>query len=225
MNESDVNARLDAIVSRLGSVLGETQRNSSAIYAVENNLGHQLSQLSPTQRRMDDKIESLQRDLTDFVKQDRRDKERLFAHAGLLRVRSEIEAKYGHYEDVRRNVRGLLLALDSGLAQDATLQWAAETQSLNAPSYWLASAMNALAAWIRDDRSAAERAVLHARTSSQDKTALFFGLINARFGRFNATDSWFREYLRRGSRSLRDREYGAPPRRATARGESGGRHA
>jgi hypothetical protein len=195
MSETEVNARLDSVVARLNSVLHETQRNSSAIYAVEMHLDSQLSQLSTTQRRMNDKIESLQRDLTDFVKQDRRDKERLFAHAGLLRVRSEIERKYGHYEAVRRNARGLLLALESGLAQDATLQWAAETQSLNAPSYWLASAMNALAAWIREDETAATRAVLHARTNSEDKTALFFGLINARFGRFNATDSWFREYL------------------------------
>jgi hypothetical protein len=88
-----------------------------------------------------------------------------------------------------------LLALDGGLAEDATMQLIAETQSINAPSYWLASALNALAAWTRDDRSAAERALMHASSCSRGRTALFFGLFNARFGRFDATDRWFRVYL------------------------------
>jgi len=103
--------------------------------------------------------------------------------------------KYRQYEDVRRNVRGMLLALDGGLAEDATMQLIAETQSINAPSYWLASALNALAAWIRNDRSAAERALLHASSCSRGRTALFFGLLNARFERFDATYKWFRVYL------------------------------
>ncbi len=151
--------------------------------------------MNDAQRQTSAAVGQLHQAFTAFVEQDSRDKQRLFAHAGLLTVRSEIETKYGQYEDVRRNVHGMLLALDGGLAQDATMQLIAETQSINAPSYWLASAMNALAAWIRDDRSAAERALLHANSCSRGKTALFFGLLNARFERFDATNKWFRVYL------------------------------
>ena len=62
-------------------------------------------------------VDRLHEAFADFVEQDRLDKERLFAHAALHTVRSEIETKYGQYEDVRRNVRGMLLALDGGLAR------------------------------------------------------------------------------------------------------------
>jgi hypothetical protein len=202
MSDQELDARLgtiDAELRSLASAADEVLRmarvNSLAIGAVESNLRGQLNTLSDAQQRTSAQVDSLHQAFTDFVDQDRRDKQRLFAHAALLTVRSEIETKYGQYEDVRRNVHGMLLALDGGLALDATMQLIAETQSINAPSYWLASAQNALAAWIRDDRSAADRALLHASSLSRGKTALFFGLLNARFERFDATDKWFREYL------------------------------
>jgi hypothetical protein len=202
MSDRDLDARLNSIDAELrglatavGNVLGVTRGNSSAIYALERDLGGQLKALNDAQRRTSAAVDRLREAFADFVEQDRLDKQRLFAHAELQAVRSEIETKYGQYEDVRRNVRGMLLALDGGLAEDATMQLIAETQSINAPSYWLASALNALAAWIRNDRSAAERALLHASSCSPGKTALFFGLLNARFERFDATDKWFRVYL------------------------------
>lgn len=202
MSDRDLDAQLGHIDTELRSlasavdrVLGVARGNSAAVDAAERNLGRQLTTLNDAQERTRAKLDSLYQAFADFVEQDRRDKHRLFAQAALLTVRSEIEAKYGQYEDVRRNVHGMLLALDGGLALDATMQLIAETQSINAPSYWLASALNALAAWIRDDRSAAERALLHASSRSRGKTALFFGLLNARFERFDATDKWFREYL------------------------------
>ena len=202
MSDRDLDARLSSIEAMLGSlgaavdhVHSVARGTSHAIEVVERNLGSQLDTLKDQQRRTRDAVDSLHQAFTDFVEEDRLDKQRLFAHAALLTVRSEIEAKYGQYEDVRRNVQGMLLALDGGLAQDATMQLIAEIQSINAPSYWLASALNALAAWIRDDRSAAERALLHSGSCSRGKTALFFGLLNARFERFDATDRWFRVYL------------------------------
>jgi hypothetical protein len=202
MSDRDLEQRLGHIGTELSNlsstvdrVLSVARGNSSAIDAVERNIRGQLNRLKEAQERTSAKVERLHEAFTDFVEQDRRDKQRLFAHDALLTVRSEIETKYGQYEDVRRNVHGMLLALDGGLALDATMQLIAETQSINAPSYWLASALNALAAWIRDDRSAAERALLHASSCSREKTALFFGLLNARFERFDATDRWFREYL------------------------------
>jgi hypothetical protein len=191
----NIDAGLRNLATAVDRVHGVARGNSSAIDAVERNLGRQIDTLENEQRRTRAAVDGLHEAFIDFVEQDRHDKQRLFAHAALLTVRSEIETKYGQYEDVRRNVHGMLLALDGGLALDATMQLIAETQSINAPSYWLASALNALAAWIRDDRGAAERALLHASSCSRGKTALFFGLLNARFDRFDATDRWFRVYL------------------------------
>ena len=195
MSNPNLDAQLGSIDGGLRSLATAVARNSSAIYAVESNLGRQLDTLEDEQQRTSAAVDRLREAFADFVEQDRLDKQRLFAHAALQAVRSEIETKYRQYEDVRRNVRGMLLALDGGLALDATMQLIAETQSINAPNYWLASAQNALAAWIRDDRSAAERALLHASSCSRGRTALFFGLLNARFERFDATDRWFRVYL------------------------------
>jgi hypothetical protein len=195
MSDPDLYAQLGSIDGQMHSLATAVDRNSSAIYAVESNLRRQLDTLEDKQRRTSAAVDRLREAFADFVEQDRLDKQRLFAHAALQAVRSEIETKYRQYEDVRRNVRGMLLALDGGLALDATMQLIAETQSINAPNYWLASAQNALAAWIRDDRSAAERALLHASSCSRGRTALFFGLLNARFERFDATNRWFRVYL------------------------------
>ena len=202
MSDRELDARLtqiDTALQRLSSAVNSTltaaHANASAIQAAQRVLGRQLTTLTEAHERTNAKLDSLRQDFTSFVEQDRLDKERLIAHTGLILVRAEIRARFGQYEDVRRNVHGMLLALDGGLALDATMQLIAETQSINAPSYWLASAQNALAAWIRDDRGAAERALLHASSCSPGKTALFFGLLNARYERFGATDKWFREYL------------------------------
>ena len=202
MTDKELDARLTQIdtalhrlASSVNSALTAAHENASAIHATERALGRQLTALTQAHERTSAKLDGLHQDFTSFVEQDRLDKERLIAHTGLILVRAEIKTRFGQYEDVRRNVQGMLLALDGGLALDATMQLIAETQSINAPSYWLASAQNALAAWIRNDPGAAERALLHASSCARGKTALFFGLLNARYERFDATDRWFREYL------------------------------
>src|SRR5262249_12374596 len=118
MNDHELDTRLDRIDVELQSlsaaanrVLDAARLNSSSIDAVEQNLRGQLDMLNTAQQRTSTKVDSLHQAFTDFVEQDSRDKQRLFAHAALLTVRSEIETKYGQYEDVRRNVRGMLLAL------------------------------------------------------------------------------------------------------------------
>src|SRR5450432_893108 len=196
-------ARVDNELGRLAftlrDVLNATRGNESAIDSVHRELGQRFSGLVNAQAQTDAKIEELGTAFAKFVAQDRRDKERLIAHTSLIDIRAQIERRFGQYSDVRRNVHGMLLALDGGLTQDGTMQLIAETQSINAPDYWLASAQNALAAWIRDDPGAAERALIHATTCSRGKTGLFFGLLNARYGRFGATEQWFREYLKNQS--------------------------
>ena len=191
----NTDTELRSLAATVDLVLREARDNSAAIYGVGNQLSTELSSLQAEQRRTIAAVDGLREAFDDFVEQDSRDKQRLFAHAGLLTVRSEIETKYGQYEDVRRNVHGMLRALEGGLAQEATAQLIAETQTINAPDYWLAAALNALTAWFRDDQSSAERALLHASKCSRGSTALFFGLLNARFERFDATDKWFRVYL------------------------------
>jgi hypothetical protein len=211
-NELERLGQIDTALQRLGSqvdsALAAAYENASAIYAAERALDRRLDALTEAQEQTWAKLDNLHQDFTSFAEQDRLDKERLIAHTRLISVRAEIKTRFGQYEDVRRNVHGMLLALDAGLAQDATMQLIAETQSINAPNYWLASAQNALAAWIRNDRGAAERALLHASSCSRGKTALFFGLLNARYGRFDATDKWFREYLNDQNPEELSREFG-----------------
>ena len=122
----NIDAGLRNLATAVDRVHGVARGNSSAIDAVERNLGRQIDTLENEQRRTRAAVDGLHEAFIDFVEQDRHDKQRLFAHAALLTVRSEIETKYGQYEDVRRNVHGMLLALDGGLALDATMQLIAE---------------------------------------------------------------------------------------------------
>ena len=71
----------------------------------------------------------------------------------------ELESTFGHYATIRRHTTGILQAADISVVRTSTISLATEQMMLAAPRYWLAPGLVALAAWLADNRTLAERAL------------------------------------------------------------------
>lgn len=117
------------------------------------------------------------------------------AQTELVKIKQELGEQYGHYAQIRRHTTGVLQAADAKIIRQVTIDTAAEELMLNAPRYWLAPALVALSAWLRDDKELATRALSEAQRRSDEKTSLFFALVCRRAGRDQACKVWMDRYL------------------------------
>jgi hypothetical protein len=152
------------------------------------------------------KLDSLYTEFSEFVVADRKAKELQKALTEIVRVRQELEKHFGHYDEVRRTTLGILQASDVGLVRQGTILSVTEELMLNAPRYWLAPALVALSAWLKDDRELSDRALNTALSRDDYKTSLFFALVCRRASRSEATTKWLTRYFQMQNPMNMDRE-------------------
>ncbi len=173
-------------------------RIESSLSAINNNINEVYQQVATVEQQLEDTQDDLQLLATEFreyVRQDALMKNVQLAEMRLVKVRQELENKYGHYEDVRRRAVGILQAIDSSLVRKDTIENASEEQLLGAPRYWLAPCLIALSAWLSDKKELAEKAMVEALRRDDEKTSLFFALVTRRGGRFQSSRAWLERYL------------------------------
>lgn len=142
-----------------------------------------------------DEIGSLAQEFHEFVNLQQKANRLGQAETRLVKIRQEIENKYGHYDIVRRTTTGILQADDLGIVKKETISTATEELMISTPGYWLAPCLVALAAWINDQPELAEKAVKEGIKRNDEKTSLFFALICRRANRKNACLKWTQRYL------------------------------
>ncbi|MBF1683471.1 MAG: DUF456 domain-containing protein [Selenomonas sp.] len=161
-------------------------------------VGAAHSEIHAVGRSVDDLREDVTSLTQDFhayaAKQDLTNRIQL-AEIRLVKLRQEIEHRFGHYAEIRRMARGILEANDLAVVRRDTLRAAAEELMLHAPGYWLAPALVALAAWISDEEEVANRACAEALHRDDERTSLFFALVCRRFGRKEASLHWLQRYF------------------------------
>jgi len=170
----------------------------NSLSAINQNIEVVYNEVEQTNARLDetqDSIQQLAEEFREYVRQDQLQKNIQLAETRLVKVRQEIETKYGHYDDVRRRALGILQAVDISLVRRETIESASEEQLLAAPAYWLAPCLIALSAWINDNKSLAEKAVLEALRRNDEKASLFFTLVARRGGRYISSKLWLERYL------------------------------
>ncbi|MBJ6361783.1 hypothetical protein ACFOQM_10845 [Paenibacillus sp. GCM10012307] len=177
-------ANLNRIENSLSSI-------NNNITVIHNQVATVEQQLESTQSD----LELLAVEFREYVRQDALVKNVQLAETRLVKVRQELENKYGHYEDVRRKALGILQAVDSSLVRKSTIESASEEQLLAAPRYWLAPCLIALSAWLSDNKELAEKAVIEALRRDDEKTSLFFALVTRRGGRYQSSRAWLERYL------------------------------
>ncbi|MBL4935562.1 hypothetical protein JK636_07290 [Clostridium sp. YIM B02515] len=117
------------------------------------------------------------------------------ALANIIKIRQELEKKYGHYDEVRRTTTGILQADDLGIVRKDTISTATEELMISNPNYWLAPCLVAIAAWINNQQELAEKALHEAIKRNDEKTSLLFALICRRADRKDACLKWTQRYF------------------------------
>lgn len=177
-------ADLRAIENNLGAIHRDLQTLDSEIGGVRNDV-----------KVVYDEIGSLAAEFHDFVNVQVRANRLGQAETRLVKIRQELETKYGHYDIVRRTTTGILQADDLGIVKKDTISSATEEIMISTPGYWLAPCLVALAAWINDQPELAEKALKEGIKRNDEKTSLFFALICRRADRKQACLKWTQRYL------------------------------
>lgn len=141
------------------------------------------------------KVDVIYADFLNFVAIQQNANRKQIAHTELVKIRQELEQKYGHYETVRKTTTGILQANDLGILRKTTVTNVTEELMLLTPNYWLAPCLIGLSSWISDDKELAEKAVLEAIRRNDEKTSLFYALVCRRAKRKNASLKWTCRYL------------------------------
>lgn len=133
-----------------------------------------------------DELSKLARDFHEYVEVAARQTERQLAETRLIKIRQELETKFGHYAEIRRTTTGVLQADDLGIVKKETITDVTEEMMITTPNYWLAPCLVALSAWINDKKDIADRALKEAIKRDDEKTSLLFALICRRADRKQA---------------------------------------
>ena len=177
-------ADLRTFEHNLGAIHNDLQTLDSNVGAVNSNI-----------KVVYDEIGSLAKEFHDFVSVQQRANRLNQAETRLVKIRQELEKKYGHYDIVRRTTTGILQADDIGIVKKDTISNATEELMISTPGYWLAPCLVALAAWINDQPELAEKAIKEGIKRNDEKTSLFFALICRRADRKEACLKWTQRYL------------------------------
>ncbi|WP_027014488.1 hypothetical protein [Comamonas composti] len=177
-------ADLSLILGSLRSLQGDIGTVSGQVDTVSRDLSQTRSELS-----------RLEQAFADFVEADLKAKELSLAETRQVKIRQEIDNRFGQNAVVRRQATGILQASDIQLVRRETLRGVTEELMLSTPRYWLAPALVALGAWLDDNRDLAQRALAEAIRRDDEKTSLFFALIARRASRTEAHRTWLDRYF------------------------------
>lgn len=202
---SDIHVDLSPVLYRLSSLENRVEQvqaflppMAQALGVVHQKVGEVESEVGLIRREQGElrqQVGLLHQEFQAYVEVYTRRTELQLAETRLVKVRQELEQRFGHYAEVRRRVTGILQAADIAIVRQETVRTATEELMLAAPRYWLAPTLVALAAWLSDHRDLAERALGEAIRRDDDKVSLFFALVTRRSGRSEPLARWLERYL------------------------------
>ncbi len=169
-----------------------------AVNALDGKIVHVSGQVAQVYGRIDNVeagLRELKRDFLQMMKEQRQQAALQRAITEVIRVRQELEQKYGNYKLVRDNMLGILQAADLTLIRESTISNCTEELMISTPNYWLAPCLIALAGWISNNKSLATRAIEIACQRNAEKTSLIFALICRRNGRTDTCFEWLSKYF------------------------------
>src|SRR5690348_8018976 len=212
---------LEMLPADLGKKLDKLDKQLVSVDRQLAGLSKSAREAATEQQKLQLRRDTLDRQVTGYIEEDRAARRRQYALTALVDARADHDRRFGHHQAARRAAAGMLQAMTTGTVSPAALLGAAEQLMIGAPDYWLSPALVALAAWAGDRPAAAGRAVLEAVSRDPGRSALFFSLTLARFGRQDAAAGWITEYARAQDRNALPGEFTAVLD-AVARGALGG---
>lgn len=183
---------------------------NSALRSISSDMSgvhSELGTLNFKQDQIEDELTKLADSFARFVNADLKHKALQLAETRQGNLKQDLQIKFGYYAELRRMATGILQGVDVGIVSDDTLRFTTEEVMIKAPGYWLAPALVALAAWIRDDRDKNEKALTEALKRDDYKTTLFFLLLMRRLQRNDASLKWLERYFMHQNPHHLDREF------------------
>ena len=177
-------ANLNTIEENLGSVAKE-------LGGVINNVNN----VNDHVHEIDSKVTGLNNEVKNLVNEIRETTIITNARQNIMYNNAQIEKKFGYYDSLRRQTTSLLDAISNSNISLESIIKLREDILLNNPNYWLANAIAALTYWLQDNRDGAENEINNALRKNQEKTSLFFCLINLKLDRIDTSIRWLEKYL------------------------------
>ena len=143
---------------------------NSNLQVVDQHVNYVSGQVENVRREVRENIAAIRAELVEMERQQMLTAAFQRATTEVIRVRQELEQKFGAQKQVREYMLGILGASDLGLIKKTTISNCTEELMISAPKYWLAPCLIALAAWISDNKSLANRAVKEALRRDEQKT-------------------------------------------------------
>lgn len=140
-------------------------------------------------------VYDVKKEFAAYQEYDRQQKNLQNAKAEIVKVRMELEEKFGINVEVRRYLTGILEASDLSIVKKDIISNCTERMMLDCKEYWLAPCLVALSAWLADNKELADRALTEAMKRDDERTSLLFALICRRVGRPKASMIWLERYL------------------------------
>ena len=177
-------ANLNTIENNLGEVAKE-------LNGVISNVNYMNDHVS----EMENKVESLNSEIQNMMQEIRENTILTNARQSIMNNNQEIEKKFGYYDNVRRTTISMLDAVKYSTVSINGIKKIREDILLNNPNYWLTNALAALSSWILDDKENTYKELNNALRINEEKTSLFFALINLKLNRTQTSINWLNKYL------------------------------
>ena len=161
-----------------------------------DSLKGEISGIRGSVTQVRDEMNALRQDFERMINEQKRTAILQKATTEIVRVRQEIEQKFGNYKVIRETMLGVLQATDLALVKKTTISTVSEQLMLSTPKYWLAPCLVAVSAWIGNDKDLAERAIAEAVKRDEERTALTMALICRRNNRVQTCYEWLSIYFR-----------------------------
>jgi len=167
-------------LSRVVAAITATQAMVNQVNNRTNQIQNQVETVDNNLRVVYNELSDLQKEFTRFVKEQRNANNFQRALTEIVRVRQELEQKYGKHAEARNRLHGILDTVDTGLLREFTIASCSEQIMLDTPKYWLSPCLVALAAWISNDESLTYKAIKVALDRDVEKATLLFALVSRR---------------------------------------------
>lgn len=179
-------------------IMRELSRLEDMTVDVKNTVDRmsgEMTRMNKNMSQMSEELRSLSAAFYEMMEEQQRTVALQQATTELVRVRQELEQKFGGYQIVRDTMLGVLQATDSALVKKTTIARVSEELMISTPEYWLAPCLVAVAAWISNNRELADRAIVEAVKRDEERTALTMALICRRNNRVQTCYEWLAIYF------------------------------
>lgn len=183
-------ANLNYIENALSGINKSLSIVNQNIEIKTNEIQNRVDSVQDKVNSINIELATLQAEFNQFVRAQFMANRKNEAQTKLVKIRQELQKKFGHYDVIRRTTNGILQATDLSIIRKESITSATEEQMLNAPKYWLAPVLVALSAWINNDKALAE-----AIKRDDEKTSLFFALVCRRGLRNTTSFKWLMRYF------------------------------